>query len=379
MPVSPILEINQVAPTQIDKVPAINDAVVKLEAAFNSQISVNMAAGNTTLSFSQYSRNQVFKCTGLPSACKLTIPLVTPTGGLPAYRVFLVSNQSSAFTLSVGGATGAIVNIPSLSTAMLQSDGLSVTSYGAGGAGPVGGAISIMYSFDTGLSNADPGPGKLRLNNGTQNGSTAIYLDVLDYNGTDWSSVLDTLGGSSSVIDGQIRLFDTANTAAWIMFNMTALVAQTGYRELSVTPIGSSSASPFALGTVLGFAFSRTGDSGAAVLTAVNTWTARQHTPPVTLTDAATIVVDFNLGNQFSVVLAGNRTMGNPSNCLAGDNGNIVVRQDGTGSRTLTFASNWFPLGGAAGTLSTPANTYDIISYFAIGPSHITYGIQKIA
>jgi hypothetical protein len=111
----------------------------------------------------------------------------------------------------------------------------------------------------------------------------------------------------------------------------------------------------------------------------VNSWTARQHTPPVTLTDAATIAIDFNLGNQYTVRLGGNRQMGNPSNCLAGDNGNIAVQQDGTGGRTLTFASNWFPLGGLPGSLTASANAYDIVSYYAISPTHIAYGIQNIA
>jgi hypothetical protein len=379
MAVSPILEIPQLAPTQIDKVPAINDDFVALEAAFNAQLPISFSAGPVTLTFGQFSRNEVFIVSGLTALQKLTVPLKTPTGNLPAYRVFMVQNQSSAWSLQVGGTTGAAVTMPPASAAMLQSDGVNVTAYAVGAGGAPGGAITILTAFDTPTTNADPGNGKLRLNSATQNTATAIYMDLLDYNGTDWTSVLDTLDQSSSTVDGQIRLWNTLNAGQWIVFNMTARHAWTGYREFTVTPIGASSANPFSAGTVLGFSFSRTGDSGQPVLTTVNTWTARQHTPPVTLTDGATIPVDFALGNNFAVTLGGNRTLANPTNCVAGDNGNIAVRQDTTGGRTLTFGSNWFPLGGLVGTLTTAPNAYDIVSYYAISPTHITFGIQNVA
>jgi hypothetical protein len=380
MAVSPILEINQLAPTQVDKVPAINDAIVQLEAALNSQLVVNLSAGPVALTFTQYSRHHVFVVTGQTMLQKLTVPLTTPTGLLPAYRVFLVQNQSGAYGVDVGGPSGGVVTIQPSSAAVLQSDGLNVISYGSGGPGPAGGALTIMTGFDPATTNADPGPGEIRLSSTTQNTSTALYMSVFDYNGTNWASVLDTLDASTSTVDGHIRLFNVANTAQWIMFELTARFAPTaGYRSFVVTPIGASTASPFTAGMVLGFAFTRAGDTGQPVLSTVNTWTARQHTPPVVLTDAATIAVNFALGNQFQVQLGGNRIMGNPSGCLAGDNGNISIQQDGAGSRLLTFASSWFPLGGAPGTLSTTPNSYDIVSYYAISPTHITYGIQKVA
>ena len=92
---------------------------------------------------------------------------------------------------------------------------------------------------------------------------------------------------------------------------------------------------------------------------------------PATLTDAATIAVDFEAGRNFTVTLGGNRTLGNPTNVQAGDSGTIYVIQDGTGSRTLTLASNWKPIGGAP-TLSTTAAAVDVFSYFARSTSAIT-------
>lgn len=60
-----------------------------------------------------------------------------------------------------------------------------------------------------------------------------------------------------------------------------------------------------------------------------------------TLTDAATIAVDASLGNVFTVTLGGNRTLGNPSNPTNGQRILFRIRQDGTGSRTLTLDTKY--------------------------------------
>src|SRR5262249_8929515 len=85
----------------------------------------------------------------------------------------------------------------------------------------------------------------------------------------------------------------------------------------------------------------------------------------VTLTDAATVAVDFSAGFNFSLTLGGNRTLGNPSNVKNGQSGAIVINQDGTGSRTLAYGNNWEFVGGAAPTLTTTANAKDILFYWA--------------
>jgi hypothetical protein len=83
------------------------------------------------------------------------------------------------------------------------------------------------------------------------------------------------------------------------------------------------------------------------------------------LTDAATISVNFASSNNFSVTLGGNRTLDNPSNVVAGQSGFIAVTQDGTGSRTLAYSSNWDFASGSAPTLTTTAGATDIIAYYA--------------
>jgi hypothetical protein len=82
-----------------------------------------------------------------------------------------------------------------------------------------------------------------------------------------------------------------------------------------------------------------------------------------TLTDGATITPDFALANNFTVTLEGNRTLANPTNLTAGQSGSIFIVQDGTGSRTLAYGSQYDFIGGTAPTLSTAASSVDRIDY----------------
>jgi len=91
----------------------------------------------------------------------------------------------------------------------------------------------------------------------------------------------------------------------------------------------------------------------------------------VSLTDGANISVDFNAGQNFAVQLAGNRTIDNPTNCVPGQTGSIFVIQDGTGSRTLSYGTNYKFPGGTAPTLSTGASACDRIDYITFTSTNV--------
>jgi hypothetical protein len=95
----------------------------------------------------------------------------------------------------------------------------------------------------------------------------------------------------------------------------------------------------------------------------------------VSLTDGATIAVDFNTGQNFAVQLGGNRTLGNPTNCVPGQTGSAFIIQDGTGGRTLSYGSNWEFAGGTAPTLSTAAAAVDRLDYIV----YTSTGVHSIA
>lgn len=92
-------------------------------------------------------------------------------------------------------------------------------------------------------------------------------------------------------------------------------------------------------------AFAFKGGSAAVtalgILALAQSWTKPQRGTYLQLTDAATVAVDFALSNNYYVTVAGNRTIGAPSNKVDGQSGFLVVEQDGTGGRTTSFHADW--------------------------------------
>jgi hypothetical protein len=101
-------------------------------------------------------------------------------------------------------------------------------------------------------------------------------------------------------------------------------------------------------------------------------FTKGQAGTPVALTDASSVAVDLSLANNFTLTLAGNRTLAAPTNVTAGQSGVIVVTQDGTGSRTLAYNSIYKFAGGTAPTLTTTASAVDVLAYYVESSTRIT-------
>jgi hypothetical protein len=137
------------------------------------------------------------------------------------------------------------------------------------------------------------------------------------------------------------------------------------------TGASTASAARTALGLVIGTDV-QAYDADTAKTDVVQSFTAAQRGAVSALTDGATITADFALANNFSVTLGGNRTLANPSNLVAGQSGVIKITQDGTGSRTLAYGSNWDFAAGTAPTLTTTANAVDILAYYVDSSSNIT-------
>ena len=113
-------------------------------------------------------------------------------------------------------------------------------------------------------------------------------------------------------------------------------------------------------------------DADTAKLDVAQVYTAGQRGEITALTDGATITPDFADSNNFSVTLGGNRTLANPSNLVAGQSGCIWITQDGTGSRTLAYGSQWDFTGGTAPTLTNTADAVDCLVYAVQSSTRIT-------
>ena len=96
--------------------------------------------------------------------------------------------------------------------------------------------------------------------------------------------------------------------------------------------------------------------------------------PTGTLTDGATINWDVFDNPTCQVTLGGNRTLAAPTNMVDGGFYSILIIQDGTGSRTLTFNSVYKFNAGSAPTLSTAGGAKDLLIFRSDGTNMLEAG-----
>ena len=96
--------------------------------------------------------------------------------------------------------------------------------------------------------------------------------------------------------------------------------------------------------------------------------------------------LNFTTYNNFQLTLTGNVTLQNPDTYFgySGQSGYIAFIQDGTGSRTVTLGTIFETVGGGGLTLSSAADTTDLVPYFIAaapgsGPNRILLGAPQLA
>ena len=89
--------------------------------------------------------------------------------------------------------------------------------------------------------------------------------------------------------------------------------------------------------------------------------------------------LDYDANSNFVLTATGNVTLVNPSTETVGQTGIIVFIQDGTGSRTLSTGTQYEWPAGTAGTISTAANSVDVIPYVVDAADSILLGAPQLA
>ena len=109
--------------------------------------------------------------------------------------------------------------------------------------------------------------------------------------------------------------------------------------------------------------------TASKVLTADKAWDA---VAIQTITDAATVTLDFDDGLNWDWnTIGGNRTLANPLNMRVGQQGFIRIKQDSTGSRTVSFGSYWYGPGSATPNIDTRINKVTVLFFTVISTTHI--------
>ena len=93
-----------------------------------------------------------------------------------------------------------------------------------------------------------------------------------------------------------------------------------------------------------------------------------------TLTDQATVAWDASTQDVCKLTLGGNRTLAAPTNITTGQFISILVIQDGTGSRTLTWNAVFEFAEDTAPTLTTTASKGDVFVFRYNGSKWLEVG-----
>jgi hypothetical protein len=84
----------------------------------------------------------------------------------------------------------------------------------------------------------------------------------------------------------------------------------------------------------------------------------------LTATKSANYTPTMNTYNNYIITLTNSITLANPTGLVVGESGHIILIQDSTGSRTITWGSAYKFPGGNKAVLSTAANSVDTFRYF---------------
>ena len=132
--------------------------------------------------------------------------------------------------------------------------------------------------------------------------------------------------------------------------------------------------------TAGGFPLVRAADIGSTVQAydvdtaktdVAQTYTAAQRGTISALTSAATVTPDFGVANNFSLTLAHNVTLANPTNLTAGQSGAIVITQGSGTAYTVAYGTYWKFSGGTP-TMSTGLSSVSTLAYYVESTTRIT-------
>jgi hypothetical protein len=128
---------------------------------------------------------------------------------------------------------------------------------------PAGGD-SALFQYSTTTADADPGAGFFRLDNATIASATEMFIDDLEYNGTNieaWVQSWDDVTGNDTN-RGRIRITKAQSLDTWMVFKVAgAITNASGYTKVTLVYIDS--AGTFTNNDKCWIAFTASGEDGA--------------------------------------------------------------------------------------------------------------------
>ncbi len=280
------------AATHEDALDKLTFIVQELEEQIGRSLKVSQTNVIATSEFTADATARASKLLGFDADGDLTV-----TEG----KVDTVTASVSA--VSAGGT-------PTASATYTASSGALALAFGlvTGNTGATGNSAGMQLTFSNSTSDADPGAGKLALNNGTIASVTEMYFDDVDDNGATISTFVQSFDDiSNATARGIIHIEKEGTPATFAVFKVTGAVTNaSGYTKVPVGHLASNGTFSNADGIRVDFNYSGADGGGS-------------------LSDVA---------DDTSPQLGGNLDV-NGNDIVSTSNANIDIVPNGTGDVTL--------------------------------------------
>ena len=178
---------------------------------------------------------------------------------------------ATASSVSAGGS-------PTASATYTASTGALALALGipTGATDATGNSAGLQMTFNNSTSDADPGAGKLALNNGTLSSVSVMFFDDADDNGADISSFVQSFDDASNVTaKGLIHIEKEGSASTFALYKVTgAITDASGYTKVPVSHLVSNGTFSNSDGIRVDFSYS--GNDGAGSLTELSGDTSPQ-------------------------------------------------------------------------------------------------------
>jgi hypothetical protein len=344
----------------------INNSGIASWAAPSGGVSGTVSVGNGGTGATTLAANNVLLGSGTNA-----LQVVAPGNSgnvLTSNGTTWTSSAPAASGVPYSGASGAV----NLGSYELTSNGVTVGRGASSRANNYAYGYAVLSANTTGNYNNAFGHQALTANTtGQENNAFGEYVLPKNIGGN-----YNTAMGSNALKENTSGSGNTGFGRQALQTNSTGSNNTAIGHQANVSVDGLSNAT--AIGNGATVTASNTIQLGNSSVTNVNTSGAVTApiyaSTPQTLTDAGAISWNPSSGLNASVTLAGNRTLGFSTAPPTGAYGTLVVKQDGTGGRTLTLPSVANKILGSSSTttigLSTAANAIDIVNFYFDGTNY---------
>lgn len=347
----------------VDLVNDINAGFTSLQNNIAGILTKSVAGGSDITLTASESYYGIIVLTGTITA---SINVIVPAA---AMQWTVYNNTSGAFTITVKTAAGSGVTAPQNSAIALWCNGTNVYQ------------TSITVAEGDFLVQGNTTLGNASSDTVTVNGSTYTFTALATRIKGDFSNstlanrVMFQNSGANQQTSLGVMPSGSATNSNLLLYassdpdNATlAFLQQTeSVCNVATSKSGTGAFTPMAI-LVGGSERSRIETTGE------QHWAYQGYFVEATLSDNTTIAWDVNTSQVAKVTLGGSRAMGAPSNQKAGAFYSLMVIQDATGNRTLSWNSVYKFPSGSAPTLTTSANAKDLFVFRSDGTNMYLVG-----